>query len=186
MTFLMDNIIYSNLHEDIIAVDIERNTVYPVEKLEAHLHNIPHLAVSVFVFKNQQLLLQKRADTKYHSGGLWANTVCSHPRWQESPSDCAHRRLEEELGWQIPLQEFGTINYQSKVGELFENEQVSCFFGEYDEKLDINLFNKDEVSTVAWIKYSEISSLVVQKPEIFAEWFKIYIKNHFQMIKNKI
>jgi len=86
------------LHEKIIAID-PVNGAYPIDKLEAHLQNVPHVAISIFVFDNKHLLLQQRAATKYHSAGLWANTVCSHPRWNESPEACAERRMDEELGW---------------------------------------------------------------------------------------
>ena len=84
-------------HELITAI-ADDGSYYPVEKLEAHIRNIRHLAVSVFIFNSGRLLLQKRAAGKHHSGLLWANTCCSHPRWQESPEECARREIEEETG----------------------------------------------------------------------------------------
>ena len=70
----------------------------PVEKLEAHVRGLRHKAVSVFVLKGDAVLMQQRAMGKYHTPGLWANTCCTHPEWDEAPLDCAQRRLNEELG----------------------------------------------------------------------------------------
>lgn len=67
------------LHEQITAYDkLNKQHFFPVDKLQAHVDNIPHVAISIFIFNGERLLLQKRASTKYHSAGLWANTVCSH------------------------------------------------------------------------------------------------------------
>ena len=75
------------LHEQITAIGDQdgdlRDNYYAIDKLEAHVSNVRHVAVSIFVFKDNRLLLQRRAKTKYHSAGLWANTVCSHPRWND-------------------------------------------------------------------------------------------------------
>ena len=73
-------------------------TLQPVEKIEAHLKGLKHPAVSVFLVSDRDILIQKRARSKYHTPGLWANTCCTHPHWQEPSQDCAIRRLSEELG----------------------------------------------------------------------------------------
>ena len=78
-----------------IAAD---GSLFPIGKLEAHRLGQKHLAVSVFVFAGEQLLIQRRADGKYHCGGQWANTCCTHPHWGESPADCARRRLMRRGG----------------------------------------------------------------------------------------
>ena len=70
----------------------------PVEKLQTHLRGLKHKAVSVFVMRGAETLLQRRAMSKYHTPGLWANACCTHPEWGEAGFDCAQRRLEEELG----------------------------------------------------------------------------------------
>ena len=179
------------LHEKITAIRTDKSpsgseSLYPIDKLEAHVKNIRHVAISNFVFHEEKLLIQKRAATKYHSAGLWANTVCSHPRWQESTKDCAHRRLQEELGWVVPLRYFGEIDYQAKVGDLYENEQVHCFFGSFDVNNDISVFNREEVSAVKWLSIPEILSAMVDRPEEFSEWFKIYMTQHRDMISSLI
>lgn len=177
-------VIDNNLKELITAIDTDgKPSHYPIEKLDAHVRDVRHIAISIFVFRGSEMLLQKRADTKYHSGGLWANTVCSHPRWRESVIACAKRRLQEELGWNIPVKEFGEITYHAQVGDLYENEHVHCFFGQFDERHDISVFNRDEVSEVKWLPIPAILQQITQHPESFTEWFKIYMANHRDMIK---
>ncbi|NND91891.1 MAG: NUDIX domain-containing protein [Granulosicoccus sp.] len=181
------NVIDQDLQELITAFDRDAagdriGVRYPVKKLDAHQRDIPHLAISIFLFSGDRLLIQKRAPTKYHSGDLWANTVCSHPRWQESESACASRRLFEELGLTIPVQQFGEIEYQAQVGALFENEHVYCFHGQFDERQDIGKFNRREVSEVRWLTLSEIDKLIERHPEQFTEWFKIYMCRYRDMI----
>lgn len=171
------------LHEQITAIEnLSANRFYAIDKLEAHVSNIPHVAISIFVFHHGKLLLQQRAKTKYHSAGLWANTVCSHPRWNETVVDCAQRRLDEELGWQVPLNLFGSIDYAAQVGELFENEHVHCFHGKHNESHNVELFNPVEVGAVEWLTIPEIMQQIEHRPNTFTEWFKIYMKDHRQMI----
>lgn len=186
---IADEIRDKNLDELITAVDPESgNPSHPIEKLDAHIHNVPHLAISIFIFDGDQMLLQQRALTKYHAGGLWANSVCSHPRWQETPEDCAQRRMREELGWNVPLKEFGRIQYAAQVGELYENERVHCFIGKYDKQInhdiDVNGFDRAEVSAIEWLSVSQIVRQIDQRPETFTPWFKIYMAEHFAMIND--
>jgi len=173
-------IIDNNLHE--LITGIEDGSLYPVEKLDAHKRNVPHVAISIFVFDGPRLLLQKRASTKSHSGGLWANTVCSHPRWQETTADCAQRRLSDELGWQIPLKSIGKITYKAQVGALFENEHVNCFTGQFDRSINTDVFNRDEVSDIKWLTIDEILDDIERSPMHYTEWFKIYMKQHRSLL----
>ncbi len=190
----------TGLHEKITAIclspgdmplDAEQgsnasSSTYPIDKLDAHLQNIPHAAISIFVFSRDRLLLQQRAATKYHSAGLWANTVCSHPRWEETASSCAQRRLKEELGWTTSLTAGEKIDYHAQVGELFENEQVQCFYGTLQDRPDAescvenlsSLFNPGEVSSLCWMNLQEIDSALLATPDIFSAWFKIYMSQH--------
>jgi len=177
---MRSNIIDSNLHE--LITGIRDGCPYPIEKLAAHERNVPHVAVSIFIFDGKRLLLQKRAITKYHSGGLWANTVCSHPRWQESTTDCAQRRLGEELGWSLPLKPIGTIHYSMPVGDLYENEQVHCFAGQFNHSINTDQFNRDEVSEIKWMSVDDILHAINTDPEAYTEWFKIYMTQHRELL----
>ncbi len=173
------------LHEQITAIDnLDRQQLYPIDKLQAHIDNIPHVAVSIFVFHGKRLLLQKRAGTKYHSAGLWANTVCSHPRWHETAEDCASRRLQEELGWQVPLTPFGSISYSAKVGELYENEHVYCFYGQHCKANNVENYNRAEVDDVEWLTLPAVQLQISDNPGRFTEWFRIYMARHHEMISS--
>ena len=183
------------LHEKITAIrcsagrsqlsagSLTDSDFYAIDKLEAHLSKIRHVAVSIFIFDGCKLLLQRRADSKYHSAGLWANTVCSHPRWQESAGECASRRLNEELGWDVALSPFGAIDYSAQVGDLYENEHVHCFHGKFNHQHNVSDFNKSEVAEVQWLSIPEIIQAIKKQPETFTEWFKIYMTEHRHMIE---
>lgn len=175
-----------SLLESITAINAAGDGYYPIGKLQAHKQNVLHMAISIFIFKEQRLLLQKRADCKYHSAGLWANTVCSHPRWNESSEDCANRRLLEELGWSTRLKHFGQITYSARVGDLFENEQVQCYYGHIRNEVDLGNFNRKEVSEIQWLSISEIKDQIQSTPEVFSEWFKIYISDYHKMIETLV
>jgi isopentenyl-diphosphate delta-isomerase len=163
--------------EMITGLDVNGNA-YPIEKLEAHRRNVRHLAISVFVFDGDHLLLQQRAEGKYHSGGLWANTCCSHPRWDETAQACATRRLQEELGFSVPLEEFACVEYSAPVGPLFENEVVHCFRGRAEEAIDLAAFDPTEVQAVAWRRLGEIAADLEACPDRYAPWLRIYMERH--------
>ena len=76
----------------------DKGTLQPLEKMEVHKKGLRHKAISVFLFSGKELLIQQRALNKYHTPGLWANTCCTHPYWQETSEACAMRRLYQELG----------------------------------------------------------------------------------------
>ena len=148
---------------------------YPVEKIDAHVRAIPHQAVSIFVFCGDKLLLQRRALHKYHTGGLWANSCCTHPNWGESSADCANRRLTEELGIQTSLKAFGQIEYSASVGGgLWEHEYVKLFRGEIDREKEVRP-NPAEVMDIAWRTRSALDAWVASEPNLFTPWLKIYL-----------
>lgn len=172
----------SDAREVIIALDTDGKAT-PVGKLEAHQRNIRHRAVSVFVFRNRQLLLQQRAADKYHSPLLWANTCCSHPRWNESPEACADRRLLEEMGFNVDLEPFGIVEYQAPVGDLFENEVVHRFHGQLGQDGPSILPNPDEVAATAWMSLEDIVIDIASNPVRYAPWFCIYMREHLDELQ---
>jgi isopentenyl-diphosphate Delta-isomerase len=107
-------------------------SLQPVEKLAVHRRGLRHKAVSVFLLRDSQVLIQRRAAGKYHTPGLWANTCCTHPHWGESDADCAQRRLKEELGIEgLPLTPVHEVEYRADVGGgMTEHEVVRIFRGE--------------------------------------------------------
>lgn len=150
-------------------------SLFPIEKMEAHRKGILHQAISIFVFDGDSLLLQRRADDKYHCGGLWANTCCSHPHFGETLETCAKRRLQEELGFSLELQRRGTIEYCAEVGEgLKEHERVAVFQG-HAGRDDLHMApDPNEVSDTCWLALPELRRRVSDHPEEFAPWLRIY------------
>ena len=157
-----------------IAAD---GTLYPLGKLEAHRQGALHLAVSVFVFSGDRLLIQRRADHKYHCGGQWANTCCTHPFWGELPERCAQRRLFEEVGIRLPLEPRAVVEYRAEVGNgLTEHERVHVFRGRLDRPEVLTGFNPDEVQDLRWVDQAELIEEVAANPEAFTPWLRIYLQ----------
>lgn len=155
----------------------------PVPKLDAHLRGLRHKAVSVFVLDGPRLLIQKRAAGKYHTPGLWANTCCTHPRWDEPAADCATRRLAEEVGITgLALTSVGQVEYRADVGGgMVEHEVVDIFIGHATATLPTNPA-KSEVEALRWIDLDMLQAEIAAEPERFTPWLKIYLDDHRQMI----
>ena len=87
---------------EVILVDEQDAEIGVSEKLKAHQLGLLHRAFSIFIFNSKnELLIQQRAQGKYHSGGLWTNTCCSHPLPKMDLVECAKQRLLEEMGLQV-------------------------------------------------------------------------------------
>lgn len=159
----------------------------PVEKLEAHKKGLKHQAVSVFLMSGNQTLIQCRADTKYHTPGLWANAVCTHPYMNEETKTCAHRRLQDELGMSdIELHFRQTVEYRADVGNrLIEHEVVDIFVGHVSMDHPHHL-NPEEVSAIRWVSIRSLLNEIEQTPDIFTPWLRIYMHNHLNTILGQI
>ena len=154
-------------------------TLTPVEKLEAHQRGLRHKAVSVFVLRGNAVLLQQRAMGKYHTPGLWANTCCTHPDWEEAPADCAVRRLDDELGIKgLPLGHRHHLEYRAEVGGgLIEHEVVDVYVGHASDALEIAR-NPDEVMAIEWVDFDALRMAIARNPERFTPWLRIYMTEH--------
>ena len=155
----------------------------PVEKLEAHQRGLKHKAVSVFVLRGTQVLMQQRAMSKYHTPGLWTNTCCTHPDFDEAPAACAVRRLQEELGIVGLIPEHRHhLEYRADVGGgLIEHEVVDVYLARARDSLVLNP-NPDEVMATEWMDYHDLLAMVERKPERFTPWLQIYLADHADMI----
>ena len=152
-------------------------SLYPIEKLDAHRRAIPHLAISIFVFDGNRMLLQRRALTKYHCGGQWANTCCSHPHWGETLAASADRRLMEELGFRLPLTPGRQVEYRADVGQgLTEHEHVTFYFGQAGQDTLVINPNPAEVMETHWATYHDVAAGIAAAPENYAPWFRIYME----------
>jgi isopentenyl-diphosphate delta-isomerase len=159
------------------------------EKLSAHREGLLHLAFSVLLYRIKdgrvQYFLQKRADDKYHSGGLWTNTCCSHPYPNESPSVAAKRRLKEELGILQPiiLSQTGRLIYRHELdNDMVEHEYDIVFAGKVDA-LDYQL-NAEEASAVEWWDKETLTNQVNQVPLSFTAWFPAVLNSVNKHVEN--
>lgn len=158
--------------EEVVTVDTEDRETGVAEKMAAHRKGLLHRAFSVFVFDDAgRMLLQQRAPGKYHSGGLWSNTCCSHPRPGESVLDAARRRLREEMGFDCPLEAaFGFIYRTDLDHGLTEHEYDHVVIGRYNGE---PVPNPDEVGGWQWMSLEDVRGAVADRPETFTVWFRI-------------
>jgi isopentenyl-diphosphate delta-isomerase len=152
----------------------------PVDKLDAHRRGLRHPAISVFVTDGDRTLIQRRALTKYHTPGLWANAVCTHPHWGEAPEDCARRRLREELGIEgLTLAARDRVEYRADVGGgLVEHELVDLFAAEADAARLVLAPDPAEVMDVRWIALDALHAEIAARPAAFTPWLRIYLAEH--------
>ncbi|MEL6169391.1 MAG: isopentenyl-diphosphate Delta-isomerase [Pseudomonadota bacterium] len=161
--------------------------IMPVEKLEVHRRGLLHKAISVFVMRGSAVLLQKRAEGKYHTPGLWANTCCTHPAWDEEPIECAIRRLREELGITGLYPSLrDRVTYRAEVGNgLIEHELVDILLAEAPEDLKI-VPNPDEVAETKWMDLYDLTAEVARRPERYTPWLRIYLEEHQDRIFGRL
>ena len=158
--------------EKIILVDKKDRVVGTGEKLKVHELGKLHRAFSIFVFNRKgELLVQKRARGKYHSGGLWTNTCCSHPRAGEELGEAVHRRLKEEMGFDCSLKEVFNFIYKVKFDNgLYEHELDHVFIGRYDGK---PLPNPEEYEEWKWVSLKELKKDIQKNPGNYTYWLKV-------------
>ena len=164
------------MEEQVVLVNEQDVVQGLLGKTEAHEKGLLHRAISIIIFnKKGEMLIQQRADAKYHWAGIWSNTVCTHPRDGETYKEAAQRRLKEELGFSVPLKAVFDFIYKAKDDEsgLTEHELDHVFIGEYDGDIP---FNEAEVKAVRWISWKELSKELALYPERFSFWFKIILK----------
>tara|TARA_B100000768_G_scaffold147638_1_gene141271 strand:- start:11934 stop:12455 length:522 start_codon:yes stop_codon:yes gene_type:complete len=171
--------------ENVILVDKTDKEIGIMEKQQAHVKGLLHRAFSVFIFNDQnELLLQRRAVTKYHSGGLWTNTCCSHPRQNEKTINAAKRRLIEEMGISCVLVKQFDFIYKAKLdNNLYEHEFDHVFFGFSNNRPKINLV---EVEEYTYKNLKVIGKEINSKPEIYTEWFKICFREVIMSHRRRI
>jgi isopentenyl-diphosphate delta-isomerase len=156
--------------EEVVLVNENDEIIGTMEKIRAHETASLHRAISVFIFNSKnELLLQQRASHKYHSGGLWSNTACSHPRLNEDCIDAATRRLEEEMGIQTELNFKFKFKYKSEMPNgLVEHEVDHIFFGITDKKPTLN---PDEVENFKYVNLEVLIEDIKKNPNNYTSWF---------------
>lgn len=163
------------MEEQIILVDEKDNEIGTMEKQEAHLKGKLHRAISVFIFNTKgDLLLQQRAISKYHSGGLWSNACCTHPRKGESVKDAAKRRLIEEMGMKCELNFRFSFLYRAELANgLIEHEFDHVYFGVSDDE---PILNPAEAESFKYENIYNLINNVEKNGSEYTEWFKICLK----------
>lgn len=160
----------------VILVDEHDNEIGTMEKMEAHVLGKLHRAFSVVIFNAEgQMLLQKRADGKYHSAGLWTNACCSHPKPGEPVVSAASRRLKEEMGIEVhPTFAYKFIYRAELDHNLVEHEYDHVFIGTFNGKPEINL---NEVSDWKYVDVASLKRDVIERPNEYTAWFKMIIEH---------
>jgi isopentenyl-diphosphate delta-isomerase len=171
------------MNDYVILVDENNNQIGLEEKILAHKKNLLHRAFSIFIFNDSfEILLQKRAPNKYHSGNLWTNTCCSHPLENLSLVESAKKRLVEEMGINANLNEVFSFIYQAKFGNgLSEHEYDHVLFGISNNQ---PILNPDEAIDYKWIKISDLKAQIEKNPGNFTVWLQIMINNYFKYFED--
>ena len=170
----------------VILVNERDEPVGVMEKIEAHKRGgTLHRAFSILVFNDKgELMLQLRSKKKYHAGGLWTNTVCSHPRPGEDTLSAAHRRLKEEMGFDTELREIGSFIYRADVGNgLTEYEYDHVLIGFYN---GLPKPNPEEADGWKWMDFSAVMEDVKKSPQIYTPWFRILLERFGKKIERMI
>jgi isopentenyl-diphosphate delta-isomerase len=167
--------------EQVILVDEKDNPVGLMEKLKAHQEARLHRAFSVFIInKKGELLLQQRAQHKYHSPGLWTNTCCSHQRPGETNIEAGRRRLREEMGMECELEDAFWFIYKAEFDNgLTEHELDHVMVGYSEDNPEVN---SDEVADFKWMDLEAVKQDMKIHPDIYTEWFKIIFREYYQRL----
>jgi isopentenyl-diphosphate Delta-isomerase len=171
----------SSDNDPIVLVDAHDVPQGVAPKIEVHRRGLRHRALSVLVRDDAgNMLVHRRNAAKYHSGGLWTNACCSHPRPDEPPSDAAHRRLAEEMGVRCEVKPLFTAHYRASVSNGYiEDEVVHAFGGTYDGPIEPD---PAEVSEWKWVPFALLTEDLTRRPEFYTVWFRHYLREHYDAI----
>ena len=162
------------MNSRVILVNEQNEALGEADKLLAHQEGLLHRAFSVMLYRKKngrfEFLLQQRHAAKYHSGGLWTNTCCSHPQPGEATLLAAQRRLFEETGIDVPLQEIAVFRYIAHFANgLIEHEIDHVFVGEFTELPQH--FDPEEIEIMKWVEVEALKRDLDQAPYLYTPWF---------------
>lgn len=168
--------------EKVILVNEKDEPIGLMEKIEAHEKALLHRAFSVFVFNDKnELMIQQRALSKYHSPGLWTNTCCSHQREGETNIEAGKRRLQEEMGFSTELKDTISFIYKAPFDNgLTEHEFDHILVGNFEGEPNLN---PEEVADWKWMSLEDIEKDMEKNPSVYTEWFKIIFDKYYAHIK---
>ncbi|MBD41797.1 MAG: isopentenyl-diphosphate delta-isomerase [Flavobacteriaceae bacterium] len=161
----------------VVLVDRKNTEIGTEDKLEAHKKGLLHRAFSIFIFNDKnEILLQQRSDTKYHSACLWSNTCCSHPYNDKTVSEYAKQRLVQEMGIKTNLKEIFSFIYRTSFRNgLVEYEYDHVFFGKYNYD---PILNKQEAADFRWINFKQLQLDIEENPAKFTFWLKKIVQDY--------
>ena len=170
------------MKEFVVLVDQNDQKLGLMEKQQAHVAGLLHRAFSVFIFNSKgELMIQQRAANKYHSPTLWTNTCCSHPREDETYKQAAHRRLQEEMGFDCDLDFKFSFIYKAHLdNNLTEHELDHVFFGTFNEEPNLN---PEEVMAYRWVELEDLKKDIETNPQNYTAWFKIIFEHYVSYIE---
>ena len=171
--------------EKVILVNSNDEPIGLMPKMEAHEKALLHRAFSVFVINdNNELMLQQRALQKYHSPGLWTNTCCSHQRDGEKNIEAGLRRLQEEMGFETPLEYLFNFIYKAPFDNgLTEHELDHVMLGRYEGEPSIN---SEEVASWKWMDIDLIHADLINNPADYTVWFAIIFDRFYNYLKENL
>ena len=169
--------------EEVVLVDQHDRALGTEEKIAAHVQGVLHRAFSVFILNSHdQLLLQRRSPTKYHSRELWSNTCCGHPRRNETIEQASQRRLKEEMGFDAPLTKLFDFIYRVELEDgIIEHEYDHILFGYFD---GVPIPNHFEVSDWRWVELNRLAVDLDEHPQSYTYWFRILFKDFYSTIRS--
>ena len=170
------------MHDDLILVDEQDNIVGYADKLRVHKDGLLHRAFSIFVINSKnELLIQKRATSKYHSGGLWANTCCSHPLKGEDPHRLIHNRLLFEMGFDCELSELFNFTYYAEVDNgMIEYELDRVYVGNFEGS---PVPNPNEVADWQWMNIEQLKQELKDEPEKYVYWLREAFDEFYEKVR---
>jgi len=168
--------------KDIVLVDIFDNAIDQGYKMDVHKKGLLHRAFSVFIINNKdEMLLQKRAEGKYHSAGLWSNACCSHPDISSNLVEFASNRLFHEMGFCTDLEEIFTFIYREKFSDtLYEYEYDHVLLGYYTGDV---FPHEEEASEIMWVPLDHLACSLIKNPHYYTAWFIIAAPKVIEYLK---
>ena len=160
----------------LILVDEKDKEWGKLEKMEVHRLGLLHRAFSVFIFNSAgELLMQQRAENKYHSASLWSNTCCSHPTFGEDLKQAVNRRLKEELGLKVNTEFLFSFIYKIRFDNgLTEHEFDHVFFGISDHRPHPD---PAEVKNIKYVKPEDLEKDLAENPGLYSEWLRLCFRD---------
>ncbi|NJN41416.1 MAG: isopentenyl-diphosphate Delta-isomerase [Flammeovirgaceae bacterium] len=160
--------------DNVILVDESDNELSTMPKLEAHEKGLLHRAFSILIFNSKgEILLQQRAETKYHSAGLWTNTCCSHPLPGETNKQAARRKLKQEMGIEVPLNFLYSFIYKTELeNNLIEHEFDHVYIGKFNGN---PVLNPEEAQDWRWESFNSVIADTKLNPDKYSYWFRLIL-----------